>query len=268
MSGTVSHTDRGYARRATTYLHLHRGIAREEATSHPLAMLLLGLVLCAAWVAILPWAGEGWVWVLDLLRDPLGMAERTAAVHYVVGGRTVLVLPESVIGGPQPSTLTVIANAIGIVVLLVVSVLISKEKAPLIYFLRMIALLHGMSVLYHALPGRELPYTVGGYVTGLLAAGVTVIGLVPIVLAMTHWLFDFGLGRKLGLAVGVMAYLYVLIPFKYALHAIILHVGGMIYLPILFILFGLPIEVLVFIALFGWGMSWKGRGHQNDSNRG
>ena len=48
-------------------------------------------------------------------------------------------------------------------------------------YARMMVLGHGMSVIYHALPGRELPYTVGGYVTGLLAAGVTVIALVPVV---------------------------------------------------------------------------------------
>lgn len=222
-------------------------------------MIVLGLVISAVWIAILPWAGEGWVWVLDLLRDPLGMADRTAAVHYVVGGRTVLVLPESIIDGPQPSTFTVIANAVALLVMLLVSLVISAEKAPLRYFLRMIVLLHGMSVVYHVLPGRDLPYTVGGYVSGLLAAGVTVIALVPIVLALTHWLFDFSVGKKVGLAVGVMAYLYVLIPLKYALHAVILHVGGMIYLPILFVLFGLPIEVMIFVAFYGWGMSWKGR---------
>jgi hypothetical protein len=263
MSAPASHSDRGYARRATTYLHLHRGIQREEATSHPFGMVLLGLVLCAAWLAVLPWAGEGWVWILDLLRDPLGMSDRTAAVHYVIGGRTVLVLPEAIIDGPQPSTPTVILNAVALLVLLIVSFIISVEKAPLRYFLRLIVLLHGMSVVYHALPGRELPYDVGGYVSGLLAAGVTVIALVPVVLSLTHWLFDFGVARKLGLALGVMAYLYVLIPFKYALHAIILHVGGMIYLPILFVLFGLPIEVMIFIAFYGWGMSWKGRTQSN-----
>jgi len=259
MSVASRHSDRAYARRATTYLHLHRGIAREEATRHPVGMVLLGLALCAAWLLVLPWAGEGWVWILDLLRDPLGMADRTAAVHYVIGGRTLLVLPESVIDGPQPTTFTVIANAVVLLVMLIVSFVISVEKAPLRYFLRMIVLLHGMSVIYHALPGRQLPYEVGGYVSGLLAAGVTVIALVPVVLSLTHWLFDFSLGKKLGLAVGVMAYLYVLIPLKYALHAVILHVGGMIYLPILFVLFGLPIEVMIFIAFYGWGMSWKGR---------
>jgi hypothetical protein len=40
-------------------------------------------------------------------------------------------------------------------------------------------------------------------------------------------------------------------------------VGGMIYLPILFVLFGLPIEVMIFIAFYGWGMSWKGRTQSN-----
>jgi uncharacterized repeat protein (TIGR01451 family) len=55
-------------------------------------------------------------------------------------------------------------------------------------------------------------------------------------------------------------------PIKDAMHAVILYWGGLLYMPALFILFGLPVEVFAFIALFSWGMSWERARDRQDRN--
>ena len=55
----------------------------------------------------------------------------------------------------------------------------------------------------------------------------------------------------------VMLHLAVLLPFQYVLHAYLLHHFSLLLMPVLFTFFGPVIEVLICIALYGWGVSWK-----------
>ena len=81
----------------------------------------------------------------------------------------------------------------------------------------------------------------------------------PLVLAMIYFIFDFSLLRKLGLTLVVMLHLAVLIPFQFVIHAYIIHRFSLLFMPILFMLFGLLLEVSVGIAFYGWAMSWQSR---------
>lgn len=251
--------DRGYPGREGTYLHLHRGISRSSVEIRPARMIALGLAISLLWIALLPWAGSGWVAILGLLDGPGQVFDRLVAVEYTLAGRTVSVMPELVFQAPEPGPWAIAAHFAVCAAAFAWSFRLGEERAPLVYFLRALVLIHGTSVAFHAMPGRHLPYDPGAYVSGMLTVGISIMALVPIVLAATHYLFDFGLGRKLGVTAAAMGWLYLTIPVKYAVHAILLHHGGMIFLPILFILFGLPVEVFGFIAIYAWGMSWKTR---------
>lgn len=247
-------------RRSGSYLFRHRGMAKPDGRVRVPRMLALGLIGTAAWIAVQPLVGQAWVALFTTLSGPSGMLDRLVEVRFDLWGRTVLVLPEVRFTVAEPGALALGIHALVVAAVLAATFRMNEEQAPLIYFLRAIVLIHGSSVLFHALPGRGLPYDPGAYVSGMLSVGAVLAGLVPIVLAATHFLFDFGTPRKVGLMVLIMAWMAALVPVKYAVHALVLHAGGMVFLPLLFILFGLPVEVFLFIALYAWGMSWRERG--------
>ncbi|MBO6573951.1 MAG: DUF11 domain-containing protein [Rhodothermales bacterium] len=253
-----------YPGRATTYLHRHRGIRRTESRAHIVPMALLGLLVTLVWVATLPFTGSVWVWILDVVREPLGMASGTTALHYVIGDRLALVLPKLDLPSFEPSRAHLIVTGTVCLCLVILSYLLPAKMAPTNYFLRAAALIQGSAVAFFAIQPWPFPYTAGDYLTGLTGAGMTLIGVVPLILAVTHWILDYRWWQKATITVVCMGYLFFMIPLKYAVHGVVLYYGGLLYMPILFILFGLPVEVFAFIALFSWGMSWeRDRGRQD-----
>lgn len=255
-----------YPGQATTYLHRHRGIRRTEARGNLVFMLLTGLLVSIAWVLLLPLTGAVWVWILDVVREPLGLAGSTTAIHYVVGDRLAVILPKLDLPSFEPSSSHLIANGTFCLMMVVVSFLLPVKMAPTNYFLRAAAFIQGTAVAFFAIQPWDYPYTAGDYLTGLTGAGMTLIAIVPLILAATHWILDFAWWQKIGVTVVCMGYLFLMIPIKYAMHGVILYWGGLLYMPILFILFGLPVEVFAFIALFSWGMSWERRRNRQDRN--
>jgi uncharacterized repeat protein (TIGR01451 family) len=256
---------RRYPGRVTTYLHTHRAIRRPESRGKLIPMMGAGLIVAALWILYLPLSGAIWVWVLDLVREPLGMAESTTALHYVIGDRLVLVLPKLVVAAAVPTAGHLWASGLLCVLTFGVSYLLPVKWAPTNYFLRALALIQGTAVAFFAIQPWPFPYTAGDYVTGLTGAGLGLIAIVPLILAATHWLLDFSWLQKVNITLVCMGYLFVMIPVKYALHAVALYWGGLLYMPVLFILFGLPMEVFSFIALFSWGMSWESRAPRSRS---
>jgi hypothetical protein len=61
-----------------------------------------------------------------------------------------------------------------------------------------------------------------------------------------------------------MAYLIALIPMQFAAHAFVLHHTSLLFLPVLFFSFGLPLDVMTFIAMYSWGASWKNDLYRED----
>jgi hypothetical protein len=46
-----------------------------------------------------------------------------------------------------------------------------------------------------------------------------------------------------------------------------MHHASLLVMPLLFFVAGLPLNVMMFIALFGWGFSWQDRLHDENVQR-
>jgi hypothetical protein len=86
---------------------------------------------------------------------------------------------------------------------------------------------------------------------------MAVLLVIPVLLALTFYVIDVGVLRKIVLTVVMLGHLLVFVPLQYAVHAWLVVHGTLLLLPVLFLLFGLLPEVMVLIALYGWGMSWR-----------
>ena len=94
-----------------------------------------------------------------------------------------------------------------------------------------------------------------------MLVGMAFIAIVPIVYGLTYYIFGVSLIKKLSITLITMLYLGLVIPLQYIAHAYLVHTFSLVYMPILFLMFGLMIDVFLLIAFYAWAMSWSGKFH-------
>ena len=135
---------------------------------------------------------------------------------------------------------------------------ISKRLIPVIYLMRAVLLVQVIALLYFALIPARFPHTPDSYLAGFVTSGIGLISLVPLIFGLTYYIFDFGLLRKALLTSTTMAHLALFLPFQCLLQALILQ-KTVLFMPVLYIVFGMPVDVMLVIGFYSWGMTWSFR---------
>jgi hypothetical protein len=133
-----------------------------------------------------------------------------------------------------------------------------EEQLPWAYLLRFLVIVQGTALGYFVFAAARFPHDLPSYTVGMLYFGAIFTSLLPLILGFSYFLFDFRLWQKLGLTVGTMAYLVIFLPFQYMLHVWIIH-QSVLFMPVLYFVFGPFLDVLIFVSLYSWGMSWQSR---------
>ena len=135
---------------------------------------------------------------------------------------------------------------------------IPERATPWMYALRAVLLVQASALVYFLFWAEHWPYDLAGYLQTMMATGLAIASVTPLVLGFIWHVRDVGWAKKLAL-VGVMqAYSVVLVPLQYAVQGLVLEHATMLFLPALYILFGIPLHILTLVALYAWGMSWEG----------
>jgi len=214
----------------------------------------------AGYFASLPWIGLAWQRGFRLGRDFLGLQLPLGTRTLPLPGGLELTLPAVAAPTPLPDSRVLWIAGIGCAAVVLLSFLFSERFTPLKYFLRLLVLIQLTAIAFFALAPGRFPYRVEDHVFLLLTAGLVVLGLVPILLGLTLHVFDLAFWRKLVLTVLVLAHLAVFVPLNVLVHVwLILH-GTAIVMPVLFLVFGLLLDVFVFVAFYGWALSWRQSG--------
>jgi len=233
--------------RAFTRLQLRPAVIAGDAA------LVAGLSF--AWIRLLPHVGEFWQRTFLWCSNFVGLHAGIATVHKAWGTHISLDVPYLTVPGASPGAATWWITAFLTTLAFVGSYYISEEQLPWRYLLRGLALLQFTSLAYFAVAAARFPHDLSGYTVGMLVFGSLLIGLIPLVLGLTYFVFDFTFLQKLSLAVLSMAHLTLLMPLQYFLHAYILH-QSILFMPLLYFALGPFLDVLIFIAFYSWGMSW------------
>lgn len=234
----------------------HRALTVEPHERRDLVVdFLLAIVLAEAWWLSLDWVAPFWAAILDFFRQVFGLDGYVVVVDYSYG----LLVPYMGVASWLPGWTEWLGGAVLVVVLVVASLVLPRRYLPAAYFLRIVAACQAIAQLYFAFWATSFPYDTSGYVHAMLFTGVGLNALIPLLLGFSYFVFDFGLARKVGLALLVMLFFTLLFPLQYMAHALILHHLSLLYLPLLFFVVGLPLNVLLFIAFYGWGVSWRSR---------
>ncbi len=218
--------------------------------------VLLVLLLSLVWLVSLPWACRFWQRVLATgvrVLDPraeLGLAEHrlTSYIRFVI--------PYPRMEALLPNAQTWWLTAAVILALLAASFLLPKKLTPVTYLLRGVLFIQATALLYFFWAAARFPHTPDSYLEGLMSYGIALISAIPLLFGLTYYIFNFGLAKKALLTAMTMIHLSLFLPLQILLQALILQ-RSVLFMPVLYIIFGLPVDVLIIIAFYSWGMSWS-----------
>jgi hypothetical protein len=244
----------------------HRGgvISMHRALTHfrlgpinVLTSISLFLLFSTIWMGVLPWLCGIWNGILaaGLRVLPLNARMEVADHHlWLVGLRIPYLRMEPVLPDLKTWSLTCAITLL----LFTGTFFLSKKLVPLIYLARGILLIQATSLIYFALWPASFPHTPESYMEALMTAGIGLISVIPLVFGFTYYIFDFGLLRKAALTGMTMMHLAVFLPFQVLAQALVLQKTVM-FMPVLYIVLGMPVDVLLIIAFYSWGMTWSFR---------
>lgn len=253
-----------YRSGATTFAFEHRAFAVRPGAARIVAGAAAGTVFAlGAWLVLLPHVSRLWGHALAALAAALPAAPQAAAPRVVMAlqhvGPVTVGVPSLSLPTVLPSAALVAATAAVVVLLAWATHLAPESWRPGVYFARALLIIQTTAVVYFALWADHFPYTVAGYLEGMTATGIAVATAAVVVLGLTYYVQDIAVWRKALLTVLVLAYSAVLVPLQYAVHGLVLAQASVLFLPVLYLFFGVPLHVFALVALYAWGMSWPGR---------
>jgi hypothetical protein len=241
-----------------TIIDPHRSIATVQLSRvDVLLAALLAIVTSVTIATSLGAIGQLWTWIYVRLAGPLGFTGGVGERVFDARPLGSFALPYFNMQAPLPSNTVWWVALVVTAVVLVVSFLLPHAFLPLAYALRLMVMVQATALVFFRVAPSRFPYDLPSYTSSMLATGMAILLVLPVLLALTFYVIDVGLLRKIILTVVMVGHLLVFIPLQYAVHAwLVLH-GTLLVLPVLFMLFGLLPEVTILIALYGWGMSFR-----------
>jgi hypothetical protein len=235
---------------------MHRALAHFRLGPMNLIIaIFLFILFSAIWVVLLPKVCRFWNQVLALGIRLLPLRAELVVANHQLTPLLSFDVPylrmEPVLPDPQTWWLTCAAT----LVLFAASFLLPSRLIPVIYLLRGILLVPVTAVVYFALLPARFPHTPDSYMEGLVTAGIALISVVPLLFGLTYYIFDFGLLKKAFLTAITMTHLALFLPLQVLLQALFLQ-KTVLFMPLLYIVFGMPVNILIIIAFYSWGMTW------------
>jgi hypothetical protein len=238
----------------------HRAFRRiADRTRISWSAVLTVAALVTIVILLLPAIAMLWQRMIEFAAPAMGITGGVATQPRNVLPFVNVIVPYLPTAAPLPSASLLTGTAVVMVLMFVASWLIPRRYLPFVYLLRMGIIIQVVSVGYFAFFGERFPYTLARYTLDMHTVGLAVVALVPVIFGLTYFVFDFGITRKVAIVVITIAHLIVFMPLQYLLHAAIVKVASMLFLPVLFMFFGLLLDVSVLIAMYGWAMSWRDR---------
>ena len=235
---------------------MHRALAHFRlGPMNLITAIFLFVFFLSVWLLLLPRVCRFWNRVLTLgirvlpLHAEIGMAQHhlTRFIRFDIPYLRM----ESVPPSAEVWWLTLAVT----LALFVATFFLPSRLIPIVYLLRGILIVPATALLFFALLPARFPQTPDSYMQGLVTAGIALISIVPLLFGLTYYIFDFGLLKKAFLTAITMVHLALFLPLQVLLQALFLQ-KTVLFMPLLYIIFGMPVNILIIIAFYSWGMTW------------
>jgi hypothetical protein len=235
---------------------MHRALARLVLTPlDRIAAVVLALLFLLLWAVSLPQICRFWRIVLTYGIQSLNLSITVGLREHHLAHFIRFQIPFPRMPGLVPTAPVWWWTAAVVLALFAASYLLPSRLVPVTYLLRAILAVQASALLYFAWSPARFPHTPDSYMEGLVTYGLALISFVPVLLGLTYYIFDFGVGKKALLTAMTMLHLSFFLPLQILLQALVLHVS-VLFMPLLYIVFGLPVDILIIIAFYSWAMSW------------
>ncbi len=240
---------------------MHRALARFVLKPSDLASnALLVLLLSLAWFISLPWLCRMWSYLLENGMKLLALHATLGLTEHRVTSYLRFAIPYPQMEGLAPDAWTWWSTAAAVCFAYAASHFFPKKLTPIAYLLRAVLFIQASALLYFLLAPARFPHTPDSYMEGLVSYQIALISAVPTLFGLTYYIFKFSPLKKIVLAVLTMSHLSLFLPVQILLQAMILE-KSVLFMPILYMVFGLPLNILIILAFYSWGMGWSSDGN-------
>jgi len=221
-----------------------------------LALGLTLLLLCAQEAIGEVWS-EQLLWWMAQMALPGRYGLSAAAVDAQVAAMPwQIAVPQVQLSLSAPLDVTLAINAGAVALLWWGAGRLPDAFRPGMYLLRLCVLIHGCAVAFFWLWPASFPHSVEEHMAIGLQQCWSLMLLAPWIHLGTFYLFSVGWHQRIALTLITWAYLFVLAPLLYALHALVISTCGLLAMPLLHLMGGVIVAIVGFVALYGWAMSW------------
>ena len=235
---------------------MHRALTHFVlAPSDLITALLLIFVSSSAWLLALPWLCRFWQTVMQIGIRILALDANLETSAHHVGRylRFAIPYPTLQTNAPEPTTWWLSTIAVGLI--FAATYLFPRGFTPVSYLIRAALFVQATALVYFLLIPAAFPHTPSSYMEGLVSARISLISILPMLFGLTFYIFQFSLTRKIVLTAITMAYLSLCLPIETLLQALVLQ-KSVLFMPVLYIMFGIPVDIMIVLAFYSWGMSW------------
>lgn len=236
----------------------HRAIYQIRLSKRNLVMaLLLPLVFNLVLLALLGPILRLWQLLFAFWQAKIAPGS-AVELHLIDLGHYLLPVSVPGLGAGAPGAPMWWGTLIGCVIVFLLTTLIARKRfLPLSYIVRACVLIQASALAYFHCWPAQFPYDAAGYLANALTMALFFLFMAPWILGLTYYIFSFSLRQNVALTALILAYFIVALPMQYLMHAYALHHLSLLYLPLFYLVFGIFLDVMMFVALYSWGMSWR-----------
>lgn len=167
-------------------------------------------------------------------------------------------IPSPYMNAGLPSTSQWWAGLFIVAALLLVSLRLPDALLPVRYLLRFVAFIQASAQLYFFFFAASYPYESATYLSDVVEQSALLWFFLPWFLALVYLVLMQSAWHYLLLVALSAAYLVLLTPFQYTLHAWVLAQGSLLAHPALYLLGTLMLQIVALIGLYSWAVTWHG----------
>jgi hypothetical protein len=235
---------------------MHRALTRFVLEPSDLITAgLLVLLFTLSWIISLPWICRLWLRVFTAGIHLLALDVTVGAREHFATSYIRFMVPFPRMNGASPSPETWWLTAITVAALYGATYLLPKKFTPVTYLVRAVLFIQVTALAYFLIAPGKFPHTPDSYMEGMVTYGIALISIVPSLFGLTYFIFRFRLARKAALTAMTMAHLAIFFPLQMLLQAVVLE-KSILFMPVLYIVFGFPVDVMIILGFYSWGMSW------------
>lgn len=223
---------------------------------HPLALTAGAL---AAIVVFRNTITALWAEIISFWCSSIGIDAVVRMRPVYIAGTFSYSIPEMKIASHLPSAEALATSFALVFAAMLIAYVAFRRFLPLAYLIWAIGLIQLTAIGSFYFSPAEFPYSIASHISSSLEVVLMLMAIIPLLLMIAYYPLNFSLAKKLALTFLMMAMVCVFAPHLYACHIVLLTAFSVLYMPVLFTVFGLLPIILMVIAIYGWGMSWVQR---------